>query len=76
MYRDGKYPRSPMRLDRSHMFKGVSEGQFQTVLREELPQIRDAIRRVGTQGQVYKPKLTIAVAAKRYLRSFKSYGSF
>ncbi|KAF8341583.1 Piwi domain-containing protein [Cantharellus anzutake] len=49
---------------------GVSEGQFQTVLREELPQIRDAFRRVTPQGQVYKPKLTIAVAGKRHHTRF------
>jgi hypothetical protein len=40
-----------------------------TVLREELPQIRDACRRVAPG---YSPKLSIAIAGKRYILRFKS----
>ena len=41
-----------------------------TVLREELPQIRDACRRVA---QGYSPKLSIAIAGKRYVLRFNLF---
>lgn len=41
---------------------GVSEGQFQTVLDEELPKIRDACRRVSSN---YRPSITLLIAGKR-----------
>jgi len=58
----GKFP------ERIVMYRdGVSEGQFMTVLREELPQIRDACRRVSPG---YSPKLSIAIAGKRHHTRF------
>ena len=45
---------------------GVSEGQFEAVLEEELPGIRKAFRAF----QSYKPKLTIAVCRKRHHTRF------
>ena len=41
---------------------GVSEGQFLTVVREELPQVVDACNRVANG---YKPKVTYVIAGKR-----------
>jgi eukaryotic translation initiation factor 2C len=41
---------------------GVSEGQFITVVREELPQVRDACNRVASG---YKPTITYVIAGKR-----------
>ncbi|KAH0832181.1 Piwi-domain-containing protein [Lanmaoa asiatica] len=57
--------------DRVYVFRdGVSEGQFDTVLNEELPQILDAFGRVnprgGPQGKPYRPQLTIVICGKRH----------
>lgn len=63
MFRDGKVfdcERYGTVLNLEHL--GVSEGQFLTVLREELPQVRDACNRVA---QNYKPTLTYVIAGKR-----------
>jgi len=50
------------------MFRdGVSEGQFITVLREELPQVRNACRRVSPG---YKPTITYVIAGKRHHTRF------
>jgi eukaryotic translation initiation factor 2C len=48
---------------------GVSEGQFDTVLEEELPKIIDAFGRVpkgGPQGKAFRPSLTIIICGKRH----------
>ena len=37
---------------------GVSEGQFHTVVQEELPQIREACAKM-TPGATYRPKITL-----------------
>ncbi|KAG9315634.1 argonaute-like protein [Chiua virens] len=57
--------------DRVLVFRdGVSEGQFDTVLEQELPQIIDAFGRVnpkgGPQGKPYRPTLTIVICGKRH----------
>ncbi|KAF9236506.1 Piwi domain-containing protein [Melanogaster broomeanus] len=57
--------------DRVYVFRdGVSEGQFNTVLEEELPQMLDAFKRVspkgGPQGKPYRPVLTIVICGKRH----------
>ena len=43
---------------------GVSEGQFQQVLRTELPALRDAFASLGDGS--YRPKLTFVVLQKRH----------
>uniref|UniRef100_A0A8H8CN02 Argonaute-like protein n=1 Tax=Psilocybe cubensis TaxID=181762 RepID=A0A8H8CN02_PSICU len=41
---------------------GVSEGQYETVLQEELPQILDAFKRLSTKDRsAYRPKLSIII---------------
>ncbi|KAG8214738.1 hypothetical protein J3R82DRAFT_9827 [Butyriboletus roseoflavus] len=55
--------------DRVYVFRdGVSEGQFDTVLQAELPQITDAFGRVprGGSGKPYRPQLTIIICGKRH----------
>ncbi|KAF8133991.1 Piwi domain-containing protein [Boletus edulis] len=57
--------------DRIYVFRdGVSEGQFDTVLEEELPKLLDAFKRVnpkgGPQGKPYRPQLTIVICGKRH----------
>ena len=47
---------------------GVSEGQFDTVLQEELPQIREAFRKVYKEGK--KPLLMICICGKRHHARF------
>ncbi|KAF9443073.1 argonaute-like protein [Macrolepiota fuliginosa MF-IS2] len=50
---------------------GVSEGQFDIVLREELPEILKAFERMGTQGRPkYRPKLSIIICGKRHHARF------
>ncbi|KIJ59485.1 hypothetical protein HYDPIDRAFT_118463 [Hydnomerulius pinastri MD-312] len=52
--------------DRVYVFRdGVSEGQFNTVLEEELPQILDSFKRVSPQ-KTYRPTLTIIICGKRH----------
>lgn len=56
--------------DRIFVYRdGVSEGQYQLVLQEELPRIRDAFRRISPKAP-YKPKLTITVCGKRHHARF------
>jgi eukaryotic translation initiation factor 2C len=40
---------------------GVSEGQFDQVLSIELPQIKEAFKKLGTAKVPYNPKLTIVI---------------
>lgn len=47
---------------------GVSEGQFDKVLVEELPQIREAFRKVYKDGK--KPQLMICICGKRHHARF------
>ncbi|KAH9885253.1 argonaute-like protein [Cubamyces lactineus] len=49
---------------------GVSEGQFETVLREEMPLIKKAFARFSTPQKRYTPKLTIVICAKRHHTRF------
>jgi len=44
---------------------GVSEGQFKTVLEEEVPRIKAAFEDVGLKGPL-QPKLTVIVVGKRH----------
>ncbi|KAF8558356.1 Piwi-domain-containing protein, partial [Imleria badia] len=57
--------------ERVYVFRdGVSEGQFDTVLEEELPKVTEAFARVspkgGPQGKPYRPLLTIIICGKRH----------
>ncbi|KAF8843201.1 Piwi-domain-containing protein [Paxillus ammoniavirescens] len=57
--------------DRIYVFRdGVSEGQFNDVLEQELPKMLDAFKRVapkgGPQGKPYRPLLTIVICGKRH----------
>lgn len=52
---------------------GVSEGQFDLVLKEELPQIREAFEKVytGKDGKpAKKPELMICICGKRHHARF------
>ncbi|OSC99670.1 Piwi-domain-containing protein [Trametes coccinea BRFM310] len=49
---------------------GVSEGQFTTVLREEMPLIKAAFARFNTPQRPYNPKLTIVICGKRHHTRF------
>lgn len=40
---------------------GVSEGQFDQVVGIELPQIKEAFKKLGTPKGPYNPKLTIVI---------------
>ncbi|KAG1779924.1 Piwi domain-containing protein [Suillus placidus] len=52
--------------DRVFVYRdGVSEGQFNTVLEEELPKILEAFKRVP-QRKPYRPLLTIIICGKRH----------
>ncbi|KAL7268875.1 hypothetical protein RUND412_008489 [Rhizina undulata] len=46
---------------------GVSEGQFQIVLKEELPQIYKACERIQSN---YRPKITVIIVGKRHHTRF------
>ncbi|KAH9840184.1 Piwi-domain-containing protein [Rhodofomes roseus] len=48
---------------------GVSEGQYDLVLREELPLIREAFRKISPKAP-YNPKLTITICGKRHHARF------
>ncbi|KAL1743810.1 ribonuclease H-like domain-containing protein [Schizophyllum fasciatum] len=54
--------------DRVLVFRdGVSEGQFDIVLQEELAQIRDAFQRFATaKRKKYEPRLSIIICGKRH----------
>ncbi|KAF8895907.1 argonaute-like protein [Gymnopilus junonius] len=49
---------------------GVSEGQFNTVVREELPLIRTAYQKFDTAQAPYRPALTIVICGKRHHTRF------
>ncbi|EMD37096.1 hypothetical protein CERSUDRAFT_84117 [Gelatoporia subvermispora B] len=49
---------------------GVSEGQFATVVAEEMPEIRAAFRKFNTAQAQYAPKLTIVICGKRHHTRF------
>lgn len=49
---------------------GVSEGQYSTVVKEEMPQIIDAFRKFDTAAKPYRPKLTIVICGKRHHTRF------
>jgi len=51
---------------------GVSEGQYDTVLREELPQIQKAFQRFNTAERktLYRPLLSIVICGKRHHARF------
>ncbi|KDR72808.1 hypothetical protein GALMADRAFT_158483 [Galerina marginata CBS 339.88] len=51
---------------------GVSEGQFDTVLEEELPQILDAFKKLSTKERktAYRPQLSIIICGKRHHARF------
>lgn len=49
---------------------GVSEGQFNTVVAEELPEIRRACAKFDTPKAPYRPKLTIVICGKRHHTRF------
>jgi len=49
---------------------GVSEGQFNTVIQDELPQMIEAFVVFGNAKQPYRPKLTIVVCGKRHHTRF------
>ncbi|KDQ50202.1 hypothetical protein JAAARDRAFT_63333 [Jaapia argillacea MUCL 33604] len=49
---------------------GVSEGQFQTVVGDELPKIKEAFKKFGNAKAPYNPKLTIVICGKRHHTRF------
>lgn len=49
---------------------GVSEGQFQIVVGEELPEIKAAFKQFGTPKALYNPQLTIIICGKRHHTRF------
>jgi len=49
---------------------GVSEGQFLTVVKEELPLIKAAFRKFDTAQKAYEPALTIVICGKRHHTRF------
>ncbi|KIK64934.1 hypothetical protein GYMLUDRAFT_39338 [Collybiopsis luxurians FD-317 M1] len=50
---------------------GVSEGQFNTVIAEEMPAIQAAFRKFASGGQTkYNPKLSIVICGKRHHTRF------
>jgi len=49
---------------------GVSEGQFATVVQEELPEIKKAFTKFKTVNALYNPKLTIVICGKRHHTRF------
>ncbi|KAI5116017.1 hypothetical protein M0805_004388 [Coniferiporia weirii] len=49
---------------------GVSEGQYRTVVAEEMPSIIESFRKYDQPGKPYRPKLTIVVCGKRHHTRF------
>ena len=49
---------------------GVSEGQFNTVVEEEYPEMVKAFQAFGNAKQPYRPKLTIVICGKRHHTRF------
>ncbi|KAG5643974.1 hypothetical protein DXG03_009263, partial [Asterophora parasitica] len=56
---------------------GVSEGQFDTVIKEELPQILDAFKKLETKERKtkYRPQLSIVICGKRHHARFYATNS-
>lgn len=55
---------------------GVSEGQFDTVLEEELPQILASFQKMSTQARgKYRPKVSIIICGKRHHARFYATNS-
>ncbi|KAL1715362.1 Piwi domain-containing protein [Schizophyllum commune] len=48
----------------------VSEGQFATVVAEEMPEIKAAFKKFDTASAKYNPKLTIVICGKRHHTRF------
>ena len=48
---------------------GVSEGQFNTVINEELPLMKEAFRKFDKPGRMYNPLLTIVICVSCSLLS-------
>lgn len=49
---------------------GVSEGQFETVVQEEFPEIVKSFEAFGNAKQPYRPQLTIVICGKRHHTRF------
>jgi hypothetical protein len=49
---------------------GVSEGQFNIVLQDELPQIINSFKKYSQGGKPYRPKVTIVICGKRHHTRF------
>jgi hypothetical protein len=49
---------------------GVSEGQFNTVVDEELPEIIESFKAFGDAKKSYRPKVTIVICGKRHHTRF------
>ncbi|TFY74526.1 hypothetical protein EWM64_g9487 [Hericium alpestre] len=49
---------------------GVSEGQYDKVLREELPQVFEAFKRIDPKNPTYHPLLSIVICGKRHHARF------
>ncbi|GME76997.1 unnamed protein product [Ambrosiozyma monospora] len=47
---------------------GVSYGQFDNILKEEVPKVKEALKKIGVKYNLpnYKPKLTFLVIIKRH----------
>ena len=48
----------------------IFQGQFLTVIREEMPEIKAAFRKFDTPQKPYTPKLTIVICGKRHHTRF------
>ena len=49
---------------------GVSEGQYATVVKEEMPSIIESFRRYDQPGKPYRPALSIVICGKRHHTRF------
>lgn len=49
---------------------GVSEGQYATVLKEEMPEMKEAFKKFDTATRPYRPTLTIVICGKRHNTRF------
>ncbi|KAI0273257.1 ribonuclease H-like domain-containing protein [Russula aff. rugulosa BPL654] len=49
---------------------GVSEGQYDKVIKEELPQILAAFKRIDSKNEKYHPTLSIVICGKRHNARF------
>ncbi|TRM60656.1 ribonuclease H-like domain-containing protein [Schizophyllum amplum] len=49
---------------------GVSEGQFATVVAEEMPEMKAAFKKFDSANSKYNPKLTIVICGKRHHTRF------